>query len=303
MIRVEKWPAVPVPAVLEVLSDWWRIRQPAWAQTINRVYGQAGKMLLQPVNLLRRRPAGNEQSDGLQEYRDEEWRIVQQTVQQVMQQLERLQDTGGAALQQRVRGMLSGDATGALLSRLLAEHKRFDQQQELRELVDRSMQQLESERPELYRMLRRINHVSAAVRPVTSAVLFSVGFGPAGDLLAPLAGQAVMHTAADVFGGTAAAIAGEAVVTTAAESGVGIVQSWFCRLQAGYSARRATWLAGQLQQHLLGDLAEEICRAASVVESEDYRRVAVGLEQMQELTGRAMSEQDGRDSGETVESD
>ena len=303
LIRVEKWPAVPVPAVLEVLSDWWRIRQPAWAQTINRVYGQAGKMLLQPVNLLRRRPAGNEQSDRLQEYRDAEWWIVQQTVQQVMQQLERLQDTGGAALQQRVRGMLSGDATGALLSRLLAEHKRFDQQQELRELVDRSMQQLESERPELYRMLRRINHVSAAVRPVTSAVLFSVGFGPAGDLLAPLASQAVMHTAADVFGGTAAAIAGEAVVTTAAESGVGIIQSWFCRLQAGYSARRATWLAGQLQQHLLGDLAEEICRAASVVESEDYRMVAVGLDQMQQLTGRAMSEQDGRDSGETVESD
>ncbi|MGB0741947.1 MAG: hypothetical protein ACPGXX_17890, partial [Planctomycetaceae bacterium] len=59
----------------------------------------------------------------------------------------------------------------------------------------------------------------------------------------------------------------------------------------------------QLQQHLLGDLAEEICRAASVVESEDYRRVAVGLDQMQQLTGRAMSEQDGRDSGETVESD
>ncbi len=286
LILLERWPSVPVASVIDVLRDWWKQRQPAWAQAINRFYGAAGEVLLQPIRRLSGREQGRQgrqHEDGLARYREQEWLLILQTVAQTHDKLQQLAGAGSGELQERIAALLTGDAVEQLIRRLQLDHEECDLQRELQTVVDSTMRRMECERPQVFAVLGRVNQVSAAVRPVTSAVMFSLGFGPAGDLLAPLAGQAVMHTAVDVLGGTAAAIAGEAAVTTAAESGAGVLQNWFCQLQAEFSMRRAGWLGERLQECFLGDLPEQMRIAAGVVQSAEFRVVSEHLDQLRRL--------------------
>ena len=105
--------------------------------------------------------------------------------------------------------------------------------------VNEQMLQLEKTQPDLFGLYRQLNNVSAAVRPVTSVVLFSIGFGPAGELVAPMLGpaaaSAMVHVVADVAGGATAAIAGEAAVSKAAGSGAGMLQAWFHSLHSSFT--------------------------------------------------------------------
>lgn len=286
LIRLDRWPSVPVASVIDVLREWWRERQPAWAQAINRFYGVAGDVLLQPFRKRNRVGHAEALDDSLTRYRDQEWLLILQTVELTQDKLQQLALAGSGKLQDRISSLLAGDAVEQLIRRLQLDHRECDLQRELQAVVDSTMQKMERDRPQVFAVLGRVNQVSAAVRPVTSAVMFSLGFGPAGDLLAPLAGQAVMHTAVDVLGGTAAAIAGEAAVTTAAESGAGVLQNWFCQLQAEFSLRRAAWLVERLQQSFLGDLPEQTRVAAGVVQSVEFRAVAEQLDQLRTLLPR-----------------
>ncbi len=121
-------------------------------------------------------------------------------------------------------------------------------------------------------MYRQLNNVSAVVRPMTSVVLFSIGFGPAGEMVAPFLGHAaasaVIHVFAEVAGGATAAIAGEAAVSSAASSGTGMLQAWFHRLHSAFTARRANWLTQLVHSELLGQLPEELNAAAGLTKSD-----------------------------------
>ena len=108
-------------------------------------------------------------------------------------------------------------------------------------------------------------------------VLFSIGFGPAGELVAPMLGHAaasaVVHVFADMAGGATAAIAGEAAVSSAAGSGTGMLQAWFHGLHSTFTARRAGWLTNLIHAEFLGSLPEELHAAADLAKSEAFVEV------------------------------
>jgi hypothetical protein len=117
-------------------------------------------------------------------------------------------------------------------------------------------------------------------------VLFTLGWGPAGHVVAPFvadaAAQAVVPIVADLAGGATAAVAGETALAGAAGKGVGFLQAKFQRLQVAFTARRAGWLAGLLKEHLLGTLPDDLQKAADVPQSEPFRRVREAIHTLEE---------------------
>jgi hypothetical protein len=121
---------------------------------------------------------------------------------------------------------------------------------------------------------------------MTSVVLFTLGWGPAGEVVAPMvanaATQAVVHVVADFAGGTGAAVAGETAIATAARSGAGFLEAKFRRLQAAFTTRRVDWLAALLKRELFGSLPEDLQAAANLSESEEFGRVVALLNSLAE---------------------
>jgi hypothetical protein len=115
-------------------------------------------------------------------------------------------------------------------------------------------------------------------------VLFVTGFGPIGHAITPVfadaAVQGVVHFAGDVAGGTVAAAVGETVLSSGAGTSVGYFEARFRRLQNLFAARRAAWLAQNIQERLLGTLPQGLQNAAEVIHSEPFRRLEGALESL-----------------------
>jgi hypothetical protein len=94
--------------------------------------------------------------------------------------------------------------------------------------------------------------------------------------------QGVVHAAGDVAGGTIAAAVGDAVISEGAATSAGYLEAKFRKLQAAFTRRRAQWLAGLLQQHLLGTLPEDLQHAASVAGTEEFQRVRSLIRELRE---------------------
>lgn len=160
-------------------------------------------------------------------------------VEELFDKLQWMADSGNEIIRPRLEAILKGEARTRLLTLLKQEHDAVDFEAELTQVVDAEMKYLQKTKPDLFGMYRQLNNVSAAVRPMTSVVLFSIGFGPAGEIVAPFLGHAaasaVVHVFADVAGGATAAIAGEAAVSSAASSGTGMLQAWFHRLHSAFT--------------------------------------------------------------------
>ena len=71
-------------------------------------------------------------------------------------------------------------------------------------------------------------------------------------------------------------------VAAAAGSGAGLLQTWVHQLQASFSARRGAWLAEFLKRELLGDLPDEIQRAAELSSGNEFQVVQRCLQQLQQ---------------------
>ncbi len=155
-------------------------------------------------------------------------------------------------------------------------------------MIDREMTSFQANSPDLFQLYRQLHNATAAVRPMTSVVLFSLGFGPAGEAVAPFvagaAAQAVVHVVADVAGGATAAIAGEAAVSEAASKGTGFLQAWFHRLHSAFTARRAGWLTEVIHTELLGTLPEDLRAAARVTRGQSYQRLTEVLTELRQLS-------------------
>jgi len=119
-------------------------------------------------------------------------------------------------------------------------------------------------------MLRRIDKAAAAARPVTSVVLFCVGFGPVGDAVAPAAMHTALQLAGDVAGGTVVATLGESAVSQPIAQGVSRLQVWLHSLQQRFAVRRAGWLARHLEQLVVGDLIRDLEQAAATPHSDAF---------------------------------
>jgi len=223
----------------------------------------------------------------MEDYRSREWLAVLGVVEELLDKLQWMAESGNQIIRPRIEAILQGEARSQLLITLRQRHDTLDFDEELRLVVHEEMQKLQMNKPELFGIYRQLNNVSAAVRPVTSIVLFSIGFGPAGEIVAPFLGHAAasaaVHVFADVAGGATAAIAGEAAVSSAASSGTGILQAWFHRLHAAFTARRAGWLTQLIHAELLGQLPEELNAAAELSASEAYLEVQKSVIKLEAL--------------------
>ena len=223
----------------------------------------------------------------MDEYRKREWSAILEVVEELFDKLQWMAETGNSVIRLRIEAVLQGASRSELIDRLRQHHEQVDFDAALVDVISQQMERFQQDSPELFRFYRQLNNVSAAVRPVTSVVLFTIGFGPAGEVVAPFvadaAAQAVVHVVADVAGGTTAALAGEAAVSGAAGTGAGLLQAWFQQLHAAFTARRAEWLTQLIHSELLGTLPEELHAAARLIESDEYTQVIKLMNQLSEI--------------------
>jgi hypothetical protein len=288
VVQVRHWPSPANSSLVTEIRKWWQSRQEGWARRIHSAYNTLGTGILWPIRAARRTLQGDP-IPLMDDYRRKEWNAILSVVEELLDKLQWMADSGNEVIRPRIESVLKGEARAGLLSVLKQHHDALDFDEELRQVVDEQMWGLEKTNPDLFSMYRQLSNVSAAVRPMTSVVLFSIGFGPAGHLVAPMLGHAatsaVIHVFAEVAGGATAAIAGEAAVSGAAGSGSGLLQAWFHGLHAAFTARRAGWLTSLIHQELLGSLPEELHAAADITKSKAFLDVQKSVRQLEEQQG------------------
>ncbi len=285
MAKIKDWPAVANKLLVDEIRRWWKREQEGWAKRVHNFYGAVGQGVTWPVRFARRRIA-RDQTPPLEVYRNSEWEAILKTVEEVFDKLTWMTESGSHLLRPRFETVLAGKSRSELLQRLKKEHQALQLDIEVEQVVAAEMEAFQRGSPELYKFTKQLNNISAAVRPVTSMVLFTLGWGPAGEVVAPFvvdaATQTIIPIVADLASGTTAAIAGETVLAGAAGKGAGFLQAKFQRLQAAFTARRAGWLAGLLKETLLGTLPEDLQRAADVPQSEPFRRAQDALKLLED---------------------
>lgn len=286
VLKIRNWPSPSSSVMVEEIRSWWQSRQEGWARQVNRVYGFLGAGLLWPIRTARTVIQGPP-IPPMDEYRTKEWMAILSVVEEMFEKLQWMASTGNSLIQKRIEKILKGSSRGDLIRKLKQAHDAVDFRAELSGVINHEMERFQLDSPELFSLYRQLHNVSAAVRPVTSVVLFSLGFGPAGEAVAPFvagaAAQAVVHVVADVAGGAAVAVAGDAAVSNAAGTGAGLLQTWFHRLHAAYLARRADWLTVRIHQELLGTLPEDLKAAVSLTTGAEYCAVQNLIKELRQL--------------------
>ncbi len=276
LAEIGAWPQVSGRALVAEIREWWRSQREGWSAKVHGFYNSLGQTLTWPVRYARDRIQGPV-IPPLEVYRHKEWAAVLDAVEKVYRKLEWLSELGNELLRPRLEKVLAGTSRAELLQRIHEAHARFDLEAELRQLVAGELADFRTESPQHYEFFKRLDALAAAARPATSVVLFVAGFGPVGHAITPVLTdtvlQGVVHAAGDVAGGTIAAAVGDAVISEGAATSAGYLEAKFRKLQAAFTRRRAQWLAGLLQQHLLGTLPEDLQQAASVAGTEEFQRV------------------------------
>ena len=274
LASIDDWPSVPARPLINSVRSWWRDQRSGWSAGVHSFYNTIGNGLAWPF----RRLAGSATDtpeDLLAEYRKIEWSSMLGSLEQVYRRLAWCRDAGGDQLGPRLGPLLEGASRQAVLEQLRTAHAECELNEELAQTVALALEEFRNESPRSFRLLRRIDKLAAVARPVTSVALFVVGFGPVSGVVAPAvtdaAMQSALHVAGDVASGTVAATLGESAISQSTATGAGYIESRFRNLQDRFAVRRAGWLARQLEQLLLGDLARELEFAAATPRCEAFQ--------------------------------
>ncbi|VAX39063.1 ABC transporter [hydrothermal vent metagenome] len=286
LIRVNDWPHIAHKLLVAEVRAWWKQHQKGWAKTVNTVYDTVGTGIAFPFRFAKQQIQGPVESP-IESYQKSEWSAILRVVEEVLDKLTWMSESGSQLLQPHFEKLLQGKSRVTLLDDLRRKHQTVNMQQELEEVVNEVMTSFQEGSPELYNFYKKLNTLSAAVRPVTSVVLFTLGWGPAGEVVAPFVTDAAVQTivplVADFTSGTVASIAGEQAVASAAGSSAGFLQAKFQKLQTTFTTRRANWLIQFLKEHLLGKLPEELNAAAKLTSSKTFNDVQSILTELQKL--------------------
>jgi len=285
VVKIHDWPVIPTKLLVKEIRKWWKQQHEGWASRVDSFYDTLSSGVLWPVRFARSK-LGAEQVPPLDSYRRQEWSAVLRAVEEVFDKLTWMSESGSELLRPHFNERLAGKSREQLLENLRQQHEQIPLADELEEVVASQMKEFKAGSPDAYKFYRQLNNISAAVRPMTSVVLFTMGWGPAGEVVAPLvadaATQAVIPVVANFAGGTAAAVAGETAVSGAAGQGSGFLQAKFQRLQSRFTQRRAAWVVEALRAHLLGTLPEDLRAAADVQHSEVFEEVRAALGTLEE---------------------
>ncbi len=286
VLKIRDWPSPPNASFVEEIRVWWKARQQGWAKKVNSFYDTVGTGIAWPFKAARNAIQG-EPVPPIDKYREAEWSAILTTVEELFDKLQWMADSGNRMVKPRIEAVLQASTRTQLIQRLKRHHANVDFDAELKNMIAVEMASFSEDSPQLFQFYKQLHNVSAAVRPMTSVVLFSLGMGPAGEAVAPLvagaAANAVVHVVADVAGGTTAAVAGEAALSTVAGQGSGMLQAWFHRLHTRFTQLRVDWLTNLIREELLGDMPEKMQTAANLPSSPEYREVTDAVDQLSAL--------------------
>ncbi len=268
VIRIKDWPTISNHLLVDEIRCWWKEKQEGWAKNVHTVYDKVSFGIAYPFKKAKTAIYGPEEPL-FESYQQLEWTAILRTVDEMIERLTWLGSSGNEILKPHFNRVLAGNSRSELIKRLKQNQEQFNFEEELKNIVQDEMNSFEENRPELYKFYKKLNTISAAVRPATSVVMFSLGWGPAGEIL----GGAIGTVVADFAGGTAAALMGETAVTSAAGQGMGFLQAKFQKLQTIYTEKRAAWLVLQLKEHFLGSLPEELLKTATLSDSDLFKNV------------------------------
>jgi 50S ribosome-binding GTPase len=284
VIKVRNWPSIPNSLLVTEIRSWWRERQHGLARQVHEFYDTLGRGIIYPFQLARNKLQGPAVPP-MDAYRRDEWGAVLTVVEEVYERLTWLSDSADKLLKPFLDQMLAGRSRTQLLEELRDEHERVDFGRELSQAVDSEMRAFETGSPELYRFVRQLKNISAAVRPLTSVVLFSIGWGPAAHVLSPMVAPLVdmgTHSVAPIIAdfatGAAAAVAGD----TAMASSANFLEARFRRLQTAFTRRRIDWLLSRFKERLFGTVPQDLQSAASVPRTDAFAKLADGVARLEQ---------------------
>ncbi len=267
------WPKIPNRVVIAEIRRWWKEQRTGWEASVHGFYDVVGKGIMWPVRKLRGLNA-EDSTSWVDEYRQQEWSIIHKQLSDIYDRLDSLSQHGNPVLAPRLNLLLSGNSREETIEKLRQAHLKSDLDQELEQLIHLQMTTFRDERSDWFRLLKRLDSVAAAARPVLSVALFATGIGPVGNAVVPVmtdtAMQAALHGAGDVTAGTVTAVIGETAISSGASTGVGYLEAWFHQLHRSFVESRKNWMLDQLQQHLWDTLLEDLQTAAEVPQSKEY---------------------------------
>lgn len=283
------WPNIPNRVVIAEIRRWWKEQRTGWEASVHSFYDAVGKGIMWPVRKLRGIDA-DDSTSWVDEYRMQEWSIVQQQLFDIYDRLDSLSQHGNPVLAPRLNLLLSGNSREETIEKIRQAHRDIDFDQELEILIQKQMTTFRDERDDWYRLLKRLDSVAAAARPVLSVALFATGFGPVGHAVVPVmtdaAMQTALHVAGDATAGAVTAAVGETAISSGASTGVRYLEAWFHQLHRAFVESRKNWMLDQLQQHLWGTLLEELQNAAETPQSKEYLDLEQKLTQFEILKSR-----------------
>lgn len=289
VLKIRDWPTAPNNLFVDEIRIWWKARQQGWARKVNGVYDTINAGVLWPFRAARNAIQG-EPVPAIERYRESEWQAILTTVEELFEKLRWMVENGNRMVRPRVESILDHCQLSDLLLLLQNEHLKVDFEYEIRDTVNHQLETFSVDSPELFKMYRQLNNVTAVVRPMASVVLFSLGMGPAGEAVAPMvantAANMVVHVVTDVAGGTAAVVAGDTALATAAGQGKGSLESLFYGLQSHFTERRVAWLTDLIHRELLGTLLEDMQAAADLPDGDSYLQVKTAIGDLRSMTSR-----------------
>lgn len=280
----KKWPAVPNALLIQSIRAWWAEQRTGWTAAVHGTYNTLGTGLMWPFRFVARQYSG-EAEDPHAAYKKQEWQAILDVVESVFEKLNWMNELGNDLLKPRLEKLLSGHSRENLIQHLEQVHQEIDLSSELDRLVSTELATFKSDNPGYYDFFRKLDSIAAAARPMTSVALFVVGFGPVGHVMAPViadtAAMTAMHVVGDVTAGTVTAAVGETAISSTASSSAGYLEMRFRKLHQAFIEQRASWLASQLQDNLLGELVDELSHAAKLTGSEEYKTVESTLKELE----------------------
>lgn len=285
LAQIDNWPLPPTPLLVSQIREWWRSHREGWTRTVHDIYGTVGETVLFPFRWVTKRITGDT-PDPLEVYRQQEWNVILQTVNQLYDELGRLGELGNELLRPRLERLLAGSARSDLVTLLQREHQAARLGEEFSTVVNQQMQLFAKESPSAFSVLRRLDSIAAAARPMTSVAIFALAAGPVGHaVLAPLTDVAAqslaIHIVGDVAGGTGAVVVGEAALAQTA-GGIRQVEARLRSLHAACTAQRVAWFTRLLRKHLLGDLQAELEAGANIPHSMAFRTVEASTQDLRQ---------------------
>lgn len=281
MARVQ-WPSLPAELLVDEIRHWWDAHRSPWSRNIHGFYRTVGRGVTWPIRAAREALSGPS-PDRVAAFQRQELGAIVLAVEKLIDELDRLAQVGNDMLRPRLAALLTGDARRRLLERVQASHRQLPPvDDDYREFLRSELDAWSKENPKAIGFLRSLDHVAALARPAITVSLAVSGWVLAGGLVHEAAVHAVTHTATELA--TEAAVAGgitgggEILLGTTGEGLRRAAARLFGRLQSRYAQQRAAWLAGWLEEELLGGTLAELRAGAELPQSREFLAVEEAIE-------------------------